>query len=236
MPALSGNRPITLFNIGSLVTSGGDPNATIPLGTLDSPSTRGMHLLAAYVAPLDSYHDTWTNRTKDAIQGALDDWRDVTALTEQTDYVQDALVAGQNNTQIAQQSAIAAHLSWQQSVHGAPLAGHDLRSHLNTALATVDAYSVAMRVGSDLYRTDVVDLNRLTDTGIKLDADQGMASARTIGDAVQFASQVQRVQDAKYGLIEGEAELKAKQKLDSQSNDDSGFLGNVIGFVGGLFS
>lgn len=235
---MAGTLTFNLYELADLIEGGGDADSAIVMTEASNAAERGLHLLTAYVSPLEKYHREWTERAHNALWYTVDNWRESQQGRGQREFVQDALVVADNAVGSGLYGVERSYESWQRSTQGAPLFNHMLRSSLMVAAATVDAQAAAVRTGTDLYRTDASDLHTTADKNDKLLADQGMASARSIGDAIQYSASVQRVKDARYNIMEGEAELAAQQKLADAEDAAAkwGAIGNVIGLGASILS
>lgn len=235
---MAGSLTFNLYELADLIEGGGDSEAAIVMTDASNAAERGLHLLTAFVAPLEKYHRDWTERGHNALWYTVDDWRKSQQGRGQREFVVDALVAGSEAVSSGLYSAEQSYQSWNRSTQGAPLGNHALRSSLMVAAATVDAQASAVRAGTTLYRTDASDLHTLADKNDKLLADQGLASARSIGDAIQYGATVNRVRDSQYGIMESEAELAAKQKA-ADAEDAAGkwsAIGNIVGLGASILS
>lgn len=236
MAIISNNIGANVFNFTTLLAQGGDPDARIALGSSADPVSRGMHLLTRYVAPLDYYHEQWTGRVQDAMRQSIEDWREVAADHDQRYYTQDARNAVASSLDVASSALQGTITSWDNAVSGYALDQVNRRASLQIALAQVEGLAQAQRVGHDLYITDTSDLNRIADTFNRMDADQGLASTRTIGDAIQMAGQVQQIQHQRYQLIESQAQLAGAQEAERAEREarKGMMIGNLIGTAAGL--
>lgn len=236
MAIISNNIGANVFNFTALLAQGGDPDARISLGSNADPVSRGMHLLTRYVAPLDYYHEQWTGRTQDAMRESIEDWRAASAGHDQRYYTQDARNTVELSADVARTTLQGTIQSWDNAVSGYALDQVNRRASLQMALARVEGLAQAQRIGHDLYVTDMGDLNRIADTFNRLDADQGLASTRTIGDAIQMAGQVQQIQHQRYQLIESQAQLTAAQDVEraERSAKSGQMIGNLVGAVAGF--
>ena len=237
MAIISDGKAVTMRTLGSLLEAGGDASAIIPQGSLDDPTSRGMHMLAAFVAPMDAYYEDWIARVDDAAGEAIEDWRIATGTHDQKWYVNSAIMEANAGLVQAAIAADGTVKEWDEVLHAPAAHGVSLRRSLALSLSTVDAWATAVRLGIDDYSQGVEDFHNAAMQHIKLKADQGMTSARTLGDVLQFSGQVQQLVNQRFSLVEGQAELKARQEYDKkareQANDSA--LGGIIGTVVGAF-
>lgn len=227
---------VTPSTIPRMVLNGGDTGATIVPGTDIYPSTRGMHTLMAYLAPMDKYYDDWAGRVQHALGQTIEDWRTADGTMTQASEVDAAMgtVAGDVHTAFA--GAVAGIDAWKFSVAAQPLPNQDLRLALDSALATVDAAAIAIRRGEDLYIAKVTDVAGVHDKWYKIMADQGSVAARTMGDAVQYTGQALDLNNRGRVLAVNQAQFDAQKEVAQAqlSAKDSSSMWGAIGKAAGI--
>ena len=234
MAVIAGGLIVNAFNLQSVLSQGGDATAKITIGSESNPSSRGMHLLVGYVAPLNKYYDEWAGRVHTSLGKALDRWR-ANVPESQAFRVQRELNNINTDIAPAMRNAISGIDDWNRSVNGQPLDNMHINLALTAALVKVDAAVMATRRGEDLHRITTTDLNAHTDKVLKVFADQGATAARTVGDAVQYAAHVQETRNTMRSYIESDVDFKAKQSIDNAERSSAktgalgGFIGNVLG-------
>jgi len=227
---------VTSADLAQRVLNGGDVSATIVPGTEVYPASRGLHTLMAYLAPMDKYYDNWAGRVHHAIGITIDDWRTQDRYMTQASEVDAALLTVPADVAKAFNGAVEGIGMWKSSIASTPLFNQDLRMALDSALATVDAAAIAIRRGEDLYTAKVTDLAGVHDKWYKVLADQGVAAARTIGDAAQYTGQALDLNNRGRVLAVNQAQFDADKAVASaqRSAKDSAGMWDTIGQVAGI--
>ena len=236
MSTFSAGSLITVDTVPLIMAAGGDIDAVYIPSENGDPTSRGIHSMVAYAAPLDRLYDNWVGRSMKAILRTVDAWREDDESERQSTAVHREIRQAEIDASQMVSNADKSMTVWNAEVNATMDARYLLRDRIARALTIVDAAASAVSRGEGRYKLEVTDLNRHADKVYAVYASQGQTSARSIGNALEYSSQVVELTNRRRQYLEQQTQLEYDKQLTRKASKSSGMLGMIAGTALSVFA
>lgn len=237
MSVIAGGVTLNAAQLRSIILLGGDTNSAITAGDEADAASRGQHLLVRYVAPLNKYYENWHGRVVHTLSARAD--ASIAALQSQTAAVLAGSAEDLNTIVPDVWDNVGATLLEYNTTVGLPagLPDADKRFRLAHASSRVLVGAMSMEQHSARQRIDYDDARSSRDKVISVFSASGQTAVDTVGQSVEYTSQLVQLKEANYQYLEQSARFQADKdvyKRQQKAESSSGW-GTALGIIGAFF-
>lgn len=207
-------RQLLPAEVRALMLLGGDTSVSISDTAEASPSSRNLHMMTRYMAPLNKYWQDWHGRALHAVDEHIKFRR--TDLHTQAVNVDMAMSEATNDVISAWDYASITIDVLNNQVGSTALPDADRRFRVHHNASQVAVASIAAKFGADVHKVAFSDVHALADKVLQLFAAQGATSVELLSSAVDYSGQVVAAKQAQRDYLEQSARFESSKYLASQ--------------------